>query len=186
MDQFTFTTPSNVIALDVGEARIGMAVGRVGSTLAFGRGVIYRKQRNAKGKLRQRPLDDVLTEVVTHAQAENTELVVVGLPRRQDGGDSAQTQRVRVFADALCARGLQVVLEDERYTSAIAGRQLVTSGLPKHKRQDKGRIDEGAAVLILESYLTRQLNEEHLSQQKRFGQDPLETDASLKSEEDSL
>lgn len=181
VDKVRLITPSNVIALDVGEARIGMAVGRVGSTLAFGRGVIDRKQRNAKGKLRQRPLAAVVDDVAAHALAESAELIVVGLPRHQDGGDSAQTQRVRAFAEALRARGLHVVLEDERYTSAIASRQLSASGLPKHKRQDKGRIDEGAAVLILESYLTRQLNEHHLTHQ-----DPLEADASLKPEEDDL
>jgi putative Holliday junction resolvase len=181
MDQFTLITPSNVIALDVGEARIGVAVGRVGSTLAFGRGVIYRKQRNAKGKLRQRALAAVLDDVATHAQAENTKLVVVGLPRRQDGGDSAQTQRVRAFADALGARGLEVVLEDERYTSAIASQQLIGSGLPKYKRQDKGRIDEGAAVLILESYLTRQFREHDSTQQES-----LDTNTSFEFEEDSL
>ena len=84
-----------------------------------------------------------------------TEALVVGLPLRARGGDSAQTQRVRAFAAALRAAGWPVELVDERFTTALAQRQLVTTGLPRGRRRDKARLDEGAAVAILETYLAR-------------------------------
>ena len=133
-----------VIALDVGEARIGVARGEEGSSFAFGRGYIVSKRQK----------DDVQA-VKDILSAENAELVVVGLPTRSDGTDSKQTQRVRAFARALQDAGMQVVFEDERFTTRIASQGLLSSGLPKKKRQEKGRLDEAAAVLILESYLNK-------------------------------
>ena len=133
-----------VIALDVGEARIGVARGEVGSTFAFGRGYIVR-----------RGLANDVAAVRERLVAENASRVVVGLPRRSDGGESAQTQAVRDFAAALQAAGLTVVFEDERYTTRLAGRGLVASGMRKKKRQEKGLLDEAAAVLILETYLRK-------------------------------
>jgi putative holliday junction resolvase len=160
MNEATPTT-GNVLALDVGKARIGVAKGRFGSSLAFGHGVIERFYRDGKGRKRKRSRAQVIDMIVDAVQQEDASVLVVGLPRRSDGDDSAQTQYVREFAaivrEAASVRecGVAVVFEDERFTSSIANQQLVGSGLPKHKRQDKGRIDEGAAVLILESYLQR-------------------------------
>ena len=160
MNEATPTT-GNVLALDVGKARIGVAKGRFGSSLAFGHGVIERFYRDGKGRKRKRSRAQVIDMIVDAVQQEDASVLVVGLPRRSDGDDSAQTQYVREFAaivrETASVRecGVAVVFEDERFTSSIANQQLVGSGLPKHKRQDKGRIDEGAAVLILESYLQR-------------------------------
>ena len=142
------TTPRSgevVLALDVGEARTGLAVGRVGSGFAFGRGTI------AGG-------DDARTVSTVRAlvQAEQVERLVVGLPLRTDGADSEQTRRVRRLAARLTELGLPVELLDERYTSQAAQRALRGSGLPRGKRRQKGRIDEASAVLILETYLARQ------------------------------
>jgi putative Holliday junction resolvase len=131
-----------VLGLDVGDARIGVARGEVGSRLAFGRGAIRRG----------RQADDV-AEVVRRAREEGAARVVVGLPTRTDGRDSKQTQRVRAFARALEAAGLAVTFEDERFTTRIAERQLAGGPLPTGKRREKGRVDEASAVLILESWL---------------------------------
>ena len=133
-----------VIALDVGEARIGVARGEEGSSFAFGRGhIIATKQKD-----NVQAVKDILN-------AEKAELVVVGLPTRSDGTDSKQTQRVRAFAQALQNAGMNVVFEDERFTTRIASQGILSSGLPKKKRQEKGRLDEAAAILILESYLNK-------------------------------
>lgn len=134
-----------VIALDVGEARVGLARGEVGVAWAFGRGALTRS-----GKLSR----DVAA-IGDAARAEGASRLVVGLPLRAQGGDSRQTERVRAFADALRAQGWTVELVDERYTTALASRQVRGAGLPRAKRQEKGRLDEGAAVAILETYLAR-------------------------------
>lgn len=133
-----------VLALDVGEVRIGVARGEVGSLFAFGRGVVIRTK-----------LKEDIAAVQALATVEGAAYVVVGLPSRLKGGDSAQTGRVRAFAAELGRAGLRVVFEDERFTSRIATQNLAASGRRKKQRQEKGRIDEAAAVLILETHLTK-------------------------------
>ena len=133
-----------VLALDVGEARIGVARGEVGSSFAFGRGFITRSSLAAD-----------VAAVQSLTDEEGAARVVVGLPSRLRGGDSAQTQKVRAFAAALEKAGLEVQFEDERLTTRLAAQGLAKSGLKKKQRQEKGRLDERAAVLILESYLAQ-------------------------------
>jgi len=134
-----------VLAIDVGEARIGLARGEHGAPFVFGRGALVRSGR----------LSADVAAVAAAADAERATLIVAGLPLRAQGGDSVQTQRVRDFVTALRAAGLDVELLDERFTTALAQRQLATSGLPRGKRQEKGRLDEAAAIAILETYLER-------------------------------
>jgi putative Holliday junction resolvase len=137
-----------LLALDVGDARIGLARAEAGSSFAFGRGY-----------LRRQGLRRDVAAVKARAEEEGAELVVVGLPRSLSGGDSAQTRRVRAFAGTLEAAGLTVAFEDERLTSRLAGQDLLKSGKGKKKRQEKGLLDEGAAVRILETYLARQAHQ---------------------------
>lgn len=134
-----------LLALDVGEARIGLAKAEPGLSFVFGRGYLDRQDSKTD-----------LERIRTIADREGATLIVVGLPKRTDGADSPQTQRVRSFAAGLEALGLRVAFEDERFTSQLAGRRLAGSGLRKRQRQEKGRLDEAAAVLILESYLAKQ------------------------------
>lgn len=142
------TAGTKVLALDVGDARIGLAVGQVGSSFAFGRGALTRV-----GTKRDVPA------VLQTAQHEGASLIVVGLPLRLDGNESPQTARVRVFSavlkEAAAPLDMNVLLEDERLTTRIAQREVGSSALPRGRRQEKGLLDEAAAVLILESFLER-------------------------------
>jgi putative holliday junction resolvase len=133
-----------VLALDVGEARIGVARGVVGEALVFGRGVITRTRHAAD-----------LAAVRRTAATEGAALVVVGLPLRAQGDDSLQTERVRSFAAALRKCGVVVALQDERFTTALAGRALAAGTLRRKQRAEKGRLDELAAIAIAETYLAR-------------------------------
>lgn len=150
----TAAAPSGVaVALDVGDARIGLARGELGGSLAFGRGSLKRSGTRADA-----------FAVAQLARDEGASVVVVGLPLRLDGGESQQTRRVRAFAAALelelAGSGVQLVLEDERLTTRLATRQIGGGPLPRGRRQGeggKGLVDEASAVLILESYLLRQL-----------------------------
>ncbi|HET8984725.1 MAG TPA: Holliday junction resolvase RuvX [Trueperaceae bacterium] len=147
----TPATGTTVLALDVGEARIGLARGQVGSSLAFGRGALDRRGTKTD-----------VTSVASAARAEGATIVLVGLPLNLDGTDSAQTAKVRAFAvdlgGTLEPLGIAVALEDERLTTRMAQRQIGTGPLPRGKRQVKGLLDEAAAVLILESYLARTMD----------------------------
>ena len=81
-------------------------------------------------------------------------VIVVGLPLAPSGDDTDWTRKVRETADKLHERsGLPVHLVDERFTSARAERAIRSTGLPKHKKEQKGRIDAASAVLILQSWL---------------------------------
>ena len=71
-----------------------------------------------------------------------------------DGGDSDWTRTVRDVGRALGERtGLPVHYIDERLTSVRAERAVRSLGLPKKKREEKGRIDAAAAILILQAWL---------------------------------
>lgn len=136
-----------LLGLDVGEARIGVARGEIGSQLVFGRGAVPRRGHA-----------ETIESIVRLARAEGAARVVVGLPLRTDGADSKQTQRVRSFARALQARGLVVAFEDERFTTKLALNRMREGVASAGKRRDKGRVDEASAVAILESYLRRTEN----------------------------
>lgn len=142
------------LALDVGQVRIGLAIGEENSSFVFGRGYITR--HTTKTKL----ADDIalIKEKVLDYCADT---LVLGLPLRQDGEDSQQTKNVRDFAKALQdafsidseVKAVEIVFQDERYSSKVAEQHLRSSGLSKKNRREKGLVDEAAAKLILESYL---------------------------------
>ena len=144
MGGFAFASMGDVkvLGLDVGEARIGVAVAEEGRRLAFGRGWIERSTPDAD-----------VDRVLELARGEGAVRVVVGLPRRTGGEEGAEAAKVRRFAAALTAAGLEVRFVDERFTTRVAAQR--TAHLPKKKRQQKGRLDEAAAVAILETYLER-------------------------------
>jgi putative holliday junction resolvase len=99
------------------------------------------------------PLD--IAAIKAQMTKEQAQTVVVGLPLKTDGSYSGQTQRVRAFAKDLERAGIQVELQDERFSTKLAQSQLlVTSN--KRDRLEKGLLDAQSAVLILETYLARQ------------------------------
>ncbi|AEB11351.1 Holliday junction resolvase RuvX [Marinithermus hydrothermalis] len=129
-----------VVALDVGDARIGLAAGDTETRFAFGRGYLQRTSLEAD-----------VQAVAAFAAREGAQRVVVGLPLRTDGSLSAQAEKVLRLVEALRRAGLVVETVDERYTTQLA--QARVRALPKRKRREKGRLDEAAAVAILETYL---------------------------------
>lgn len=130
------------LGLDVGDARIGVALSDETATLASGlptlRCVGPRKDLKAVAGL-----------VREHGVCE----VVVGMPRRLDGTLGSQAAKVAAFMDGLRAsvRGVAVVDWDERFTTVMATRALVEGGVSRRGR--KAAVDQVSAVLILQSYL---------------------------------
>jgi putative Holliday junction resolvase len=97
--------------------------------------------------------------VIALAEEYGCGRIVVGLPLKLDGTNSAQTDRVIEFKTMLDnkLRGmgskLETVFHDERFTTVIAERALIEADLSRKKR--KSVIDKQAAVVILQSYLDR-------------------------------
>lgn len=129
--------------MDVGEARIGLAVGELGSHWVFGRGYVVRTNLKAD-----------LARLVTLAQTENVGRFVVGLPLRTDGSPSAQAERVMVLVEAMRKVGLEVELFDERFTTKLGQKRLQSA--PKRFRHEKGKLDEASSIALLEGYLEAQ------------------------------
>ncbi len=126
-----------IIALDVGNRRIGVAVAHVVARLPR---PLTTLERNPQS----------ITEIVRLVEDEGAGAVVVGLPRSLKGQDTAQTIATRAFIDELrTALTVPVYLNDEALTSRQAEAELNARG----KTYTKAEIDALAAVYILEDYL---------------------------------
>jgi putative holliday junction resolvase len=129
------------LGLDVGDRRIGVALSDETGTVATGLATIRRVG----------PRKDVRA-VADLIRAREVGEVVVGLPRRLDGGLGPQAQKVLAFMESLRpSAGVPVVPWDERFTSVVAEQALVEGDVSRRDR--KGLVDKVAAILILQNYL---------------------------------
>jgi putative Holliday junction resolvase len=134
------TQTPTILALDVGEKRIGVAIATVGLHFAHPLTTLSHD-----GTIWQQ-----LTDLV---ETNATGLFVVGLPRGLDGQETAQTRTTEVFMQQLRANiGLPIQPQDESVTSIKAEAELKSRGKP----YEKGDIDALAATYILEDYLNEQ------------------------------
>lgn len=125
-----------LLALDVGEKRIGIALAdpRIKIALPYDTFEVDGTEVQRIGELIVR---------------EEVRCVVVGYPRNQSGEPTAQTDFVERFTAQLEVFDVPVVFQDESLTSVLAEQQLGASGKP----YAKGDIDKVAASLILQDYL---------------------------------
>ncbi len=128
---------SNVLSLDVGTKRIGMAVADSGVRIA-------------------RPLGwlevdgSEIAEIVKACALYQPSVIVVGYPRNQSGEPTQQTQIVEAFCERLKrAEVPPLVFQDESLTSVMAETRLKAVNKP----YNKGDIDAVAAALILTDYV---------------------------------
>ncbi len=130
-----------LIGLDVGEARIGVAVSDPTGTLASAREVLAR-----------RPEALALQAIARLVEEEEAGAIIVGLPRSLSGELHGQAALVQEFADKL-RQAVQVPVEfwDERLSTVAAEREMRAAGTKRDRR--KAMIDAVAAAIILQSYL---------------------------------
>lgn len=129
-----------VLALDVGERRIGVAVSDPLGLTAQSVDTIERKSLRAD-----------LDAIAALLERYGTDRVLVGLPSLLSGREGEQARATREFARQLEARGWQVRFYDERMTTAIARGALIESGMRRDRR--KRYIDRVAATIILQGFL---------------------------------
>ena len=135
-----------VLGIDFGERRVGVAISDPTGVIAQ---PLPTLQRRRGKRMPLRALEELVEEY-------GVEAIVVGLPLAPSGHDTDWTREVRDTAEKLHERsGLPVHMVDERFTSVRAERAVRSIGLPKKKKEEKGRIDAAAAVLILQSWLDR-------------------------------
>lgn len=124
------------LSLDVGEKRIGVALGDDAVRIAIPSGYIEVDGTE-------------FDQIVRKVHDEGVSVVVVGYPRNQSGESTAQTEHVKAFVERIRDLVPEVVFQDESLTSVLAEQQLKNSGRP----YVKGDIDSRAASIILQDYL---------------------------------
>ena len=131
---------NKLLALDVGEKRIGVAQADLAVPIA----VPYTTIDVDGSEIRQ------ILELIIEGEID---VLVIGYPRNQSGQTTAQTDFVEEFRAKLEDAPCQIVYQDESLTSVLATKQLEA----RKKPYSKGDVDALAACLILEDYMERQL-----------------------------
>jgi putative Holliday junction resolvase len=130
-----------ILALDVGERRIGLAVSDPLGITAQGLGVLIRQDRETD-----------LARLLEVAREYQVQEIVVGFPRHLDGRPGEHASAIMELARTLGATlGVPVATWDERLTTVEADRVLLQADLSRRRRRRV--VDQVAAVLILQSYL---------------------------------
>lgn len=135
---------SRVLAIDLGEQRIGLAVSDPTGSIAGSLRTIRRDERAAE-----------LAVIRGLIAEQDVGRVVVGMPLAMGGGAGVQAELTRRWVAALRA-ALTVPVEtlDERLTTVQAHRTLDAMGI-KHRRHGR-HVDAMAATLLLQTYLDRE------------------------------
>ncbi len=129
----------NILSLDVGNRRIGVALASLEARLPKPLLTIDRQEH-----------EDVFVRIKELIAEHEAEAVVVGLPRGMEGQETEQTVIARKFARELeHACMVEVFLQDEAATSLDAKDELEASGKP----WEKGDVDKLAATYILRDWL---------------------------------
>jgi putative Holliday junction resolvase len=143
-----------VLAVDWGERRVGLAVSDPREVVASGLPTLDVKDP-----------EQAVARVAEVAREVEAERMVVGMPLRMDGSRGTAAEAAQRFADQLREQtGLPVETYDERLTSALSERRLREAGVRAGRAKE--RVDQGAAVALLESYLMC------LSNRRERGEEP--------------
>lgn len=129
---------SSILALDVGDARIGVARANLLARIPEAIGVVAMN-------------DEAPAAIKALLDKHDADTIVVGLPRNMSGEETAQTAKVRAFAERLQNEiGVKVAFQDESLTSVQAETTLDEG----KKAYNKGDVDALAATYILQDYLS--------------------------------
>ena len=92
--------------------------------------------------------------ILDYVKKEPVERIVVGLPKQMNNEYSENMSRVEPFVNRLRKLvTIPVEYYDERFTSVLAQRTILESGIGKMARRNKALVDEISATIILQSYM---------------------------------
>ncbi len=133
-----------ILGIDYGDARVGVAVTDLLGFMANGVKTIQNKSTKK-----------LISELKALIDEYSPEKIVVGLPKNMDGTEGFRVDATHEFVELLkTVYDGEIVLQDERLTSAEAKRYLSATNTFGKKRKDV--LDTVAACLILEQYLQSQ------------------------------
>lgn len=130
-----------ILAIDYGTRRTGLAVTDVLRIIPNGLATVATHE--------------LPSFLASYFSKEPVDIVVVGYPTNMNGQDSASMAQIRPFVDKLRKQypDKRIEMFDERFTSVIAHRAILDSGIGKMARRNKALVDEISATIILESYM---------------------------------
>ncbi|MEI7509062.1 MAG: Holliday junction resolvase RuvX [Flavobacterium sp.] len=134
-----------ILAIDYGIKRTGIAVTDDFQIIASG--------------LTTLPSETLISFLKDYFLKEKVELVLIGEPKQMNGQPSESTEIIEKFVRKFIETfpEMKVVRTDERFTSKMAFKTMIDSGLKKKQRQNKALVDEIAATIMLQDYLYRKV-----------------------------
>ena len=132
---------AGILSIDYGRKRTGLAVTDPLQLIAGGLATVSTSE-----------LFDWLKAYIAR---ESVERIVIGEPRQPNGEPSENLARVQQFVNRWRKAMPNIPIDyfDERFTSVLAHKVMIDSGIGKKARQNKGLVDEISATIILEDYL---------------------------------
>jgi putative Holliday junction resolvase len=132
---------ARIMSIDYGKKRTGIAVTDPLQMIANGLTTVDTPQ-----------LFDFIADYLTK---EPVERIVIGYPKQTNGKDSENMKRITPFVNRLRKLYPQITVElyDERFTSVLAHRAIIESGISRKARQDKALVDKISATIILQDYM---------------------------------
>lgn len=134
-----------ILAIDYGQKRTGIAVTDELQIIASGLTTI--------------PSETAIAFLKDYFGRENVTTVLIGEPKQMNGEPSQSAEIIEKFVLNFKNNfpDMKLVRVDERFTSKMAFQTMIDSGLNKKQRQNKALIDEIAATILLQDYLTRKM-----------------------------
>lgn len=132
---------SRILAFDYGLKRIGIAVTDELQLIASGLTTIETP--------------NIFTFISNYLKTEKVSLFIVGEAKQLNNQPSESEEFIKFFVQKLAQihPSIPIIRIDERFTSKMAFKTMIESGLSKKQRQNKKLIDEISATIILQSYL---------------------------------
>ena len=132
---------SRILAIDYGQKRTGIAVTDSLQITANGLTTVETKH-----------LEQF---ILNYMAKENVSTIVIGRPTQMNGEDSENMKRIEPFYNRLkkLLPNTEITYYDERFTSVLAHKAMIDSGIGRKARQDKALVDKISATIILEDYL---------------------------------
>lgn len=130
-----------ILAIDYGTRRTGIAVSDPLRIIAGALATVETKQL-------ERFLADYFAK-------NDVDIIVLGKPTQMNGAPSQTMRYIEPLAGRLrhAYPDKEVVLYDERFTSVLAHRTMLESGIGREARRDKALVDRISATIILQSYM---------------------------------
>ena len=134
-----------ILAIDYGQKRTGIAVTDELQIIASGLTTI--------------PSETAISFLKIYFEKEKVAKVLIGEPKQMNGQPSESTPFIEKFVVQFQKNFPDMKIEraDERFTSKMAFQTMIDSGLNKKQRQNKALVDEIAATIMLQDYLTRKM-----------------------------